>query len=48
MNACGNVSNLSSFLRKQNNCIEILEVMTSKHMVKMIKLPNFLPGPKIL
>lgn len=44
----GKVSNFVKSARKQNSCIDMLEVMISKHIVKMIRLPNFLPGPKIL
>ena len=47
-NAKGKVSNLSRFDKEQNNCIEILDVITNKHIVNMTKVPNFLPGPKIL
>ena len=43
----GNVSNCLRFLIKQNNCILIEEVMSNKHIVNRIKLPSFLPGPKI-
>jgi hypothetical protein len=43
----GNVSNCLRFLIKQNNCILIDEVISSKHIVKRIKLPSFFPGPKI-
>ena len=42
------VENFSKFFKLQNSCIEMLELMTSKHMVKMSKLPSFIPGPKIL
>lgn len=42
------VSNLVNSQRKQNSCIEIDELMISKHMVKMMRLPSFFPGPNIL
>jgi hypothetical protein len=43
----GNVSNCLRFEIKQNNCILIDDVIKSKHIVNKIKLPSFLPGPKI-
>lgn len=43
----GNVSNCLRSLMKQNSCILIDEVISSKHMVNRIKLPSFFPGPKI-
>lgn len=44
----GNVSNFVKLRRKQNNCIEILDDMTNRHIVKIMRLPNFFPGPNIL
>ena len=46
--ANGKVSNLSKFDKEQNNCMDMLDVMTKRHIVKMIRVPNFFPGPKIL
>lgn len=48
MNASGNVSNFVKSQRKQKSCIEILLLIISKHMVKIMSDPNFFPGPKIL
>lgn len=48
MKASAKVSNFVKPQRKQKSCIDILEEMISKHMVKIIRLPNFFPGPKIL
>ena len=42
------VSNFVKSFKEQNNCIEILEVMTKRQIVNVINVPNFLPGPKIL
>ena len=47
-NASIKVSNLVKSFKEQNNCIDILEVMTKSQIVNMINVPNFLPGPKIL
>jgi len=44
----GKVSNLVKSQRKQKSCMEMLEDITNRHMVKIIRLPSFLPGPKIL
>ena len=43
----GNVSNCLRPFIKQNNCILIDDVINNKHIVNKIKLPSFLPGPKI-
>lgn len=43
-----NVSNLVNSQRKQNNCMDIDELIMSKHIVNIIRLPSFFPGPKIL
>lgn len=43
----GKASNLLKSASEQNNCILILEVITSKHIVNIIRLPSFFPGPKI-
>lgn len=48
MNASVKLSNFVKSQRKQNNCIDMLEDIINKHMVNMIRLPNFFPGPKIL
>lgn len=44
----GNVSNFVKSHRKQKSCIEMLDDMTSRHIVKIIRLPSFFPGPNIL
>lgn len=48
MKASAKFSNFVKSHRKQNSCIEILDEIISKHIVNMMRLPNFLPGPKIL
>lgn len=44
----GKVSNFVNSHKKQNSCIDIDELIMSKHIVKIIRLPSFFPGPKIL
>lgn len=44
----GNVSNLVNSQRKQNSCIDIDELIINKHIVNIMRLPSFFPGPKIL
>jgi len=48
MKASGKVSNFVKSGRKQNNCIEMLDEIMSKHIVKITSDPSFFPGPKIL
>ena len=42
------VENLSRGSRQQKSCIEMLEEMMRRHMVKIRSDPSFIPGPKIL
>jgi hypothetical protein len=44
----GKLSNFVNSQRKQNSCMEMLDEMISRHMVNMIRLPSFFPGPNIL
>ena len=46
--AFGNMSNFSRWSKWQKSCIEIEPIITSKHIVKSKRLPNFNPGPNIL
>lgn len=44
----GKLSNFVKSQRKQNNCIDMEELMINKHIVNIIRLPSFFPGPNIL
>lgn len=48
INASVKLSNFVKSHKKQNNCMEMLDEIINKHMVKIIKLPSFFPGPNIL
>lgn len=39
---------MSKLSRKQKSCMEMEEAMSRRHIVNRMRLPNFLPGPKIL
>lgn len=44
----GKLSNLVKSQRKQKSCMEIDDEIIKRHMVNMMRLPSFFPGPKTL